>query len=189
MLDNGVEMQTSDRAGVECDFCKILMRNDFKYYSLDFYKVKMFNGRKPQIHDILRGGSVKSCDLCAGCYETMSDKVVDCYSLNMNSKTGIYKFFCEFSGESLLNAKMFYYVTFACADVKIDSQPVQCVKCGKAAKNTTSVCVCGCDKFSKQALVQVEEKILEINISDTVYNDWIVKVENIKSSNQWSSSS
>jgi hypothetical protein len=182
-------MQTSDRAGVVCDFCKLLMKNDFKYYSLDFYKVKMFNSRKPSIDDIIRSGSTKSCDLCAGCYEFMSDKVVECYSLNMNSKTGVYKLFCEYSGENLLNSKVFYYVTFACADVKIDSQPLLCLKCGKAAKDITSVCVCGFDKYSKQALVQVEDKVLEINISDAVYNEWLVKVESVKSASQWSSSS
>jgi hypothetical protein len=38
-------------------------------------------------------------------------------------------------------------------------------------------------------LVQVEDKVLEINISDTVYNEWLVKVESVKSASQWSSSS
>lgn len=182
-------MQTSDRVGILCDFCKCVLKNDFKYHSLDFYKVKMFNGRKPTTDEIRRGGSVKSCDMCAGCYEAVSDKVVECYSLNMNNKTGIYKLFCEYSGQNLLSSKLLYYVVFSHVDVKIDNQPLSCVKCGKLSGSVSVVCTCGSNKFSKQALVQVEDKVLEINISDIVYNEWLVKIDDVKPVSDWSSSS
>ena len=181
-------MQTPDHVGIICDFCKCVLKNDFKYYSLDFYKIKMYNGRKEAI------GHPPSChmnsfDICSGCYEILSDKVVECYSMNMNSKTGIHKLFCEVSGKNLLDSKLLYYVVFSLIDVKLDNQPLLCSKCSKSSKNTVDVCVCGSNKFARQALVQVKEDVLEIHVSEAVYNEWLIKRENIKAISDWSSSS
>lgn len=183
-------MQTRDRTGIICDYCKSVYRQDFVYYSINVHKVQTHNGRKPALETIRSTVAIKSFDMCnAKCFDDLKTTVLKIYSANMRNKTGgPQNIFCEISGESLNYAPEYYYASFSRVDVIMSNQPLVCVKCGKSTKSDKIVCGCGSDSFRRQAVVNVSDRELEIYISNVVYNTWL---ENMPTDNiqVWSSSS
>lgn len=181
-------MQTTDKNGVICDFCHNTSRQDFTYYSLDVRKVKQFNGRRPSLSDILSSLIDVSFDICTNCFDSISAKVVQTYSKNMNNKTGILKHFCELSSNNLQTSDVYYYCVFTKVIVKTTNCPIICVKCGKLGiKDKT--CKCGSNNYTSQAIVHSSPRELEINISNAIYNEWRNIASNISQNSTWSSTS
>ena len=154
-------MQLDDKTGISCDFCGSAHREDFDYHSFD-----------SKIAD--------SFDVCAGCMEELSFKIVENNSTPNN--------LCEVSSKVFNGSYVFYYVVISNVSVKMSGQPLVCVKCGKKYSSDSKVCSCGGTKLSKSAIVSAGKRDLEISICDDVYNEWRAK-KSLPKSTSWASKS
>ena len=173
-------MQLDDKTGISCDFCGSAHREDFDYHSFDAHKVMVFNNLKPSLGEMINSKIADSFDVCAGCMEELSFKIVENNSTPNN--------LCEVSSKVFNGSYVFYYVVISNVSVKMSGQPLVCVKCGKKYSSDPNVCSCGGTKLSKSAIVSAGKRDLEISICDDVYNEWRAK-KSLPKSTSWASKS
>jgi hypothetical protein len=94
-------MLNKSKDGIVCDLCKIEVKSQFTYYSMDFRKVNVVN-HKPEIRSILLERIIKSIDCCENCGEEIKNRLIK----NFKPTQSIY---CELSGKDLNGTYVLYY--------------------------------------------------------------------------------
>jgi len=168
-------MQTKDKTGIICDFCALMNREEFLYYSLDFKKVEIFNDSYTGLEYILRLPTHLSYDICSICFDEIKINVIN---NNANIQRGI---FCELSGVLLHGTFIYYYCLVSKVDVKLSGQTSFCVECKSIASDKTQKCKkCGCAKFITPAKVAADKRFFEFSLCQTELVKFKDKFEAVK---------
>lgn len=176
-------MQLPTKDGIQCDGCAMRLKDDFRYYSIDFHHAKSKFGQHIPIREIPNSPVIGSLDYCGLCYEKIQAKIVEINRMP-NRKTG-YRY-CDLTGIELMSHDNYYYGSIAGANVKQIGIPYQCEKCQSPTDSPTSVCKCGSNKYVKKANVDTEKKLLEIFITKDLFDGFMTRKEkNEKENGGW----
>lgn len=187
-------MQLPDRSGICCDFCGMTYKLDFTYYSFDFRIVSVYNNQRPSIDSIHRLNVLSSADVCTNCFDNIKKEVIKNYSKTMSPKrrdrvSPIVT--CEITGKPLMGTYDYYYCTVSKVDIKLSGQPSVCVKCKTKTFNKNNKCSkCSGTEFVTMASSNVDNRFVEINISQEAFKDMVLKTERVRASaSQWATKS
>ena len=92
-------MQLNDRSGIACDLCGGQYRQDFSYFSMDLRHVQVVDNVRPRE---LMQQPIISLDICPGCWESLSKRIVECYHPVVQGVV------CDLTGRHLLGNYEYY---------------------------------------------------------------------------------
>jgi hypothetical protein len=188
-------MQLKDRDGIACDQCGTTYKTDFLYYSFDFRLVPVQENRKPSIQQVFNLQIVFSLDICTQCFEGIKQKVVENYAKTMTpnvklrgrTQVGVV---CELTGEKLAGTFAYYHCNVVRVEVKMSGQPNVCVKCQKQTFESDQACKCGSTDFIRPADTKVEDRFVEINLSEAAFRGMVDRAESMrKVAGEWATKS
>lgn len=173
-------MQLSDKSGISCDYCGLQHKNDFVYFSYDCKSVDSYS-TNISLDQLLTLPVTYSYDICGSCHEDFKKRIISNYA-KLSPKR---KRYCELSGEPI--SKEYYYVVVSQVTIKLSGQPNICTKCKTSTHQTNAVCSkCGGREFIKVASQGIDQRHLEINVSEKIIKDFNTKLEiQRKTAGQW----
>lgn len=177
-------MQTPDKSGIICDYCGMNCSNDFSYYSFDFKNPSCHNNNLPSLQLIHNLDTISSYDICPGCFDNISKRVISNNSLLLKHRRS---FVCEITGNKLSGSFDYYYCVITKVNVKITGQPYICTKCQKKTTSADSPCGCSNVNFVRPASINTITRFLEFSLCEEAYQTFRKKAEKIRSSPaEWS---
>lgn len=188
-------MQLKDRDGIACDQCGTTYKTDFSYYSFDFRLVPVQENRRPSIQQIFGIQIVFSLDICTQCFDGIKKKIIENYSKTMTADTkhrerrqvGIV---CELTGAKQIGTFNYYHCNVVSVEVKMSGQPNVCVNCHKSTYESDKPCACGSTDFVCPADTKVNDRYVEINLSEDAFRSMVDKAESMrKVAGQWATKS
>lgn len=184
-------MQLKERDGIACDYCGMKYRSDFTYYSFDFHHVHVYDNNRPPISTILRSTVVFSLDVCTSCFDTFRNRIVDNYKKQMSTKRGGGKnLVCDWTGDVLTGTFEYHYCNVTKVTVRMSGQPNICTNCGFRSSDDKACPKCRGTNFSKPASMDTDERFLELIISNSAYNHFVDKLQEIRRvASEWSTES
>lgn len=154
-------MKVGDNS-LRCDYCNTIIKDDFVYYSFDFYLVDVINNVKNFSTD-----TVLSVDFDEECMILYRERIKLAYA---PPKTGMFR--CDISGEAFGASNFkYYYCKVSKVAVSLTDQPYMCNTCNKAV----DIKKVPCDKCTSEtvvnriAQVDVDNRYLELNFSETMF--------------------
>lgn len=189
-------MQLASRDGIVCDHCGTAYKTDFIYYSFDYKLVSVVSNRKPPLREILNSMVIFSLDICSSCFDSIKRDVVRNYQLLMTSdvrKRGQNNtIICELSGKRFSGQTYDYYMCNVTeVNVRMTGQPNVCTACQHQTYDNDKTCTkCNGTHFSKMAYINVNDRLLEINMCEESFKNMVNKAEIVrKSASEWSTKS
>lgn len=189
-------MQLKDRDGIACDQCGTTYKTDFLYYSFDFRQVPVQANRRPALDRVLGMQVSFSLDICTQCFEKIKTTVLENYAKNMNQdvkhrgKTGA-GIICEITNEKTAGTFNYYHCNVVKVEVKMSGQPSICVNCQTQTYEESEPCKkCKGTDFIKPADTKIEDRFLEINLSEAAFRNMVDKAETMrKVAGEWATKS
>lgn len=174
-------MLLPDKSGIKCDLCGTNYHTDFAYYSFDFRDVNIYGPSRPSLDMILKSPISYSCDICLSCFDGLKDRII---TNNVNRKS----LKCDLSGESLANTKKYYYCVVSSVKVSIAKKLSECKKCRHKTYDQKICSKCGHNEFVKLADTKVDDRHVELTISQAAFDEIKSKASTVSRSD-WSSKS
>lgn len=138
-------MLLSTNDGVVCDYCRISLRLEFTYFSLDIREKKVFTNSIPYFD--YKSQPTYSIDMCQTCIEGIKDKILKHYKpFKLSQNRTCPQLYCELSGAKMSGTYIFYHMVVSEVSVKISAG-------------------------TQKPLMNVQDKIFELFISKTSYDE------------------
>lgn len=151
--------QTND--GVSCDYCADDAKNDFIYYSFDFYEVQTTDKTSR-----LSSTASYTADLCERCMELFRIRLRAVAETVVESLTR-----CDVTGAAC--SGQYYKCRISKVVVNLSGQQYVCSACNKPTDPQSEPCTCGCDKLIRNASVGVDKEYLELNFSSEIFSKFV----------------
>lgn len=155
-------MLKSEGDGIYCDYCGAVVDGDFTYYSFDFTEIKVNNKVKSET------AGVYSADICTSCMDLYKKRIKEAYTPPVPNQ-----FSCDISGEKICLPSFIYYrCGVSQAIVTISGVQYSCTTCQEIRDPNAGPCdKCTPEtKLSRTADVKVDDKYLDINCTQSVFD-------------------
>lgn len=181
-------MQLVDKSGIACDFCGMMCRHSFDYYSWDVRHLSVYDNRRMPLEQIFTLPVTFSFDVCSMCFDSYKLRIIENYKKNMSDKRmARVNLVCDWTGKQMGGTYDYYYVSVAMVKVRSDNQPSTCVNCKAQTLSPDSKCQkCGGVQFIKIAAVDVVDRCVELVLCKEAYQEFVDKKQNMhKTAGTW----
>ena len=174
-------MQLRSRDGIACDLCGTTFQTDFMYYSWTMRSISVHGDHIPPIVQRRSAQEMFSIDVCAICYSDLSKKIiVNNASIQSGKRRPFVGTLDDIGGQIMKGTYSFYYCDISRVNVKMSGQPNICTNCNHKTYDNTPCTKCQGTDFIVPADLKIEERILEISLSQETFINMRKKAETIR---------